>query len=115
MDELVMYIVVNIDLKMGKGKIAAQVAHSAVKVAHDLFLNNKESWTKWYGGSYTKIVLKASGNDLQSLVRRYGAFMCRWTFDEGRTQIGRGSLTTVAFFPVPKALCPEELKKMKLL
>lgn len=135
-DEPVMYIVVNSDLKMSKGKIAAQVAHSACKaVAEGLktegafgivakklnlgsieleHINKGDMFIKWWNGSYTKIILKASEEEIKKLIIRYGS-LCRHTYDEGRTQIENDSLTTVAFVPMKKTDAPEELKELKLL
>ena len=75
-DELVMYIIINDDLKMSKGKIAAQAAHVAVKatlnatskLCTDLYPQFKE----WILGSYTKIVLKADTKLLENLIEHYG-------------------------------------------
>lgn len=115
-EEPVMYIVVNKNLNMKKGKTAAQAAHSAVKAAR--YAESKEEyynyWKEWYTKSYTKIVLEASEFEMKGLITKYRD-ICFETYDEGRTQINKGSLTTIAFVPLPKNDSPEELRKLKLL
>lgn len=101
MSEIVMYILVNKDLKMSPGKLAAQVAHSAVKAAHIGFLNEPDWWEEWYKHSYTKIVLKASEFQMKEIIKNYIECTAH-TYDEGRTEIPKGSLTTIAFIPMPK-------------
>lgn len=111
--EPVMYIVVNASLGMDKGKAAAQVAHSAVMASHEGSARDPKTWLEWYGGSHTKVCLKADEATLRDLIDKYPDTVS-YTVDEGRTQIGRGSLTTVAFIPTPRALAPPELQSLKL-
>lgn len=68
MGEIVMYIVINKDIKMSPGKIAAQAAHVAVKA----YVETQTHYTAelWYKGSYAKIVLKASEKTLQELSKK---------------------------------------------
>ena len=112
--EVVMYIVVNSGVKMSPGKLAAQVAHSAVKAANLGMLRESDWWKKWYTGSYTKIVLKASEYTMKELNKLY-PMTCSTTTDEGRTEIPHGTLTTLAFIPMPKERAPPELNMLKLL
>lgn len=113
-DEIVMYVIVNSDLKMDKGKVAAQVAHSACKaVVHACSNKCDEFFGKWYHGSYAKIVLRANTDEMKKLIENYPT-ICFWTIDEGRTQIPKGSLTTIAFLPLPRSKAPKELADMKL-
>lgn len=119
----VMYIVVNKDLKMGKGKIAAQCCHSACKVVETLLSHKLKGggidwtlicFTEWMNKSYAKVVLKASESEMKALINKYDRNCC-YTEDEGRTQIPAGSLTSIAFYPIPKDEAPSDLRRLKLL
>ena len=121
MAEPVMYIVGNADLHMKAGKTAAQCCHSACKVLFDIHYVIRERkehnsiYTRWWLGSYTKIALKASERQMRKMMKKYDG-ICRWTYDEGRTgNAPKGSLTTIAFFPMPRENAPKELKELKLL
>ena len=114
MEEVVMYIVVNKEVKMSPGKLAAQVAHVAVKASHRGEALEQDWWTKWYSGSYTKIILKASEHELRELLNTWVECTVS-TVDEGRTEIPKGTLTAIAFIPMPKDNCPEPVKALKLL
>ena len=59
-DEYVMYILINNDLSMGKGKIAAQVGHACVLGAENVRKSHPEWFTVWWAGQ-EKVVLKVSG------------------------------------------------------
>jgi len=53
-------IVVRSDLKMGKGKVAAQVAHASLSAA-EFARQRKPGWYEgWKEGGQAKIVLKLS-------------------------------------------------------
>lgn len=115
----VLYVVINNDLNMGKGKIAAQVGHVIEDIIEELvkaelsssknksFLDDYKIWK--YNGR-TKIILKGTTHELQELCMIDGA---RYVRDAGKTQIEAGSLTVVGFFPskTKKAF----LKNFKLL
>jgi len=118
-NEPVMYVIVNRELKMSPGKLAAQVAHSTCKASHraetaERTTNEYVCWQEWWNGSYTKIILKASEFELKQIMEKYHV-LCVFTRDEGRTEIPKGSLTTVAFMPMRRGDVPEELKGLKLL
>lgn len=115
-DEIVMYILVNRDLPMEKGKLAAQVAHSACKASHAASISSehRNTWESWFGGSYTKIVLKSNEFEMKKILEQHFK-ICYVTYDEGRTQIAKNSLTTLAFIPMLKSQAPEEIKYLKLL
>lgn len=115
MSELIMYIVVNSNVKMSPGKLAAQASHVAVKASHVFERAAPDAWAKWYGGSYTKIVLKAPETVLDGLLRAYPAITAS-VRDEGRTEIPKGTLTAIGFFPMSKddAGFPPELRKLPL-
>ena len=118
-DSPVLYVVINNDLNMGKGKIAAQVGHVIEDIIEELvraemssskkksFLDDYKIWK--YNGR-TKIVLKGTTKELQELCEVDGA---RYVRDAGKTQIEAGSLTAVGFFPSKTK--KELMKKFKLL
>jgi len=92
--------IVNADLKMGKGKIAAQVAHAAVELALKLFHKNRNLLERWLGEGQKKIVVKASEKEiLQLLMDLPGECDYVVIRDAGLTQIPPGSLTVVGLAP----------------
>jgi PTH2 family peptidyl-tRNA hydrolase len=101
--DYVMYIVVNDDLKMGKGKIASQVGHCVQHMVENIIRSYYESkksdaynrYMKWKNGA-KKIVLKASKDELIKLCLHMES---NPIYDAGKTQIESGSLTVVGFYP----------------
>ncbi len=97
-----MALVVRTDLGMGKGKIAAQVAHAAV----DAVLASIEtaSTTAWLDDGQPKVVLRVP--DTTALLRicadaEAAGLTARCVEDAGRTQVSVGTLTCCAIGPAP--------------
>lgn len=113
-----MYIFVNSDLNMGKGKIAAQVGHVVEMLTHDILRGHYEkrgspeiykNYMLWKSSGARKIVLKADSKNMEELSNIPSAHK---VFDAGLTQIPSGSLTVVGFFPCNMV---DEFKEYKLL
>ena len=119
--DYVMYIFVNDDLKMTKGKIASQVGHVVQKIVESIYHNvipnntNKKykeihnNYILWNNGC-KKIILKATKQELINLQEEHNSFSI---YDAGKTQIEPNSLTCVGFYP--SCYNQEKFKKYKLL
>lgn len=133
--EYKMYIFVNTDLKMGKGKIASQVGHVVQEITHDIILNfhtfydltklfhskNEEKLFKtyqnynyWNETGSQKIVLKATEQQIRNIIDKYPK-ITKYILDAGKTQIEPNSLTVCAFYPMDKANLPHDISHYKLL
>jgi PTH2 family peptidyl-tRNA hydrolase len=121
-DDFAMYIFVNNDLKMQKGKIAGQVGHVVQIITEEIIIKSMEStkhnipdccirYDKWKHGA-AKIILKATEKELLELKNMDES---RYVLDAGKTQISPNSLTVVGFFPNHKKRMYELTKKFKLL
>lgn len=120
-----MYILVNNDLGMGKGKIAGQVGHAVSRMVLYLAANGTkeqhELFSEWLGSSEAKIVKRCSEVELRTMAERYGGLpttariICGTIQDAGRTQVEPGALTALVFNPIPSDEVPEQVKRMKLL
>lgn len=108
-DELVQYFIVNKELDMSPGKIAAQVAHVATNITYNE--HGTETWDKWYENDQPKIILRGKEKDLLKLIEE-GAYNIR---DNGRTEIPENSLTCVGFPPALKSEMKKKLKRFQLL
>ena len=100
--DLKMVFVVNHGLKMGKGKIAAQVGHGAVQAMLNGGNKNPLMIEAWLGTGQKKICVK--GNDASHLeqIEQQAAELNILTSivrDAGHTQIPSGSLTILAIGP----------------
>lgn len=100
-----MYIIVNNDLNMGKGKAISQAAHAVEVVTEKLVSAMYESslpkdiivnYKKYMITGRRKIVLRASQEQMCDLMKEKDAV---YIVDEGLTQIPKDSLTAIAFFP----------------
>jgi peptidyl-tRNA hydrolase, PTH2 family len=95
-------LVVRTDLDMGRGKIAAQVAHAAV--AATLAAQGGADFAAWLDEGQPKVVLKvASAEQLagiatQALAAGLPVEVIR---DAGRTQLAPGTVTCCAIGPAP--------------
>ena len=98
-----MVFVVNTSLRMGVGKIAAQVGHATLALYH--LLQTQPTWkaqcTQWEESATTKIALQ--GVDTHHLLElKHRAYEMRLpnviVHDAGRTQVDPGSLTVFAVF-----------------
>ena len=108
-EEYVMYVLVNNDLKMGKGKIASQCMHSSCNATRILERQFKKGsvYDKWTKNGEPKIVLKSNTNEMLALIDQYEVdsrvkrnsenLWCTYIRDYGRTQIAKDSLTSVCF------------------
>jgi len=108
-DELVQYFVVNKELNMSPGKIAAQVAHVATNITYNE--HGTEDWEEWFENDQPKIVLRGKEKDLLKLIEM-GAYSIR---DNGRTEIPENSLTCVGFPPTSKSEMKRILGRLQLL
>jgi PTH2 family peptidyl-tRNA hydrolase len=113
-----MYLLVNTDLGMGKGKIAAQAAHGAVNIVLMLekLRNPPATYTRWLATGTTKIALKATEAQMREIHKKYsGSYLCDMVIDAGCTQIAPGSFTVLAFAPLRPTEVPPEISALKLL
>ncbi len=97
--EYKMVIVVRQDLKLPKGKMAAQVAHAAVESA---LKSSKSKVEKWREQGQKKVVLKVPDEKtMLSYVRKAKAekLVAAVITDAGRTVIAPGTKTCVGIGP----------------
>jgi peptidyl-tRNA hydrolase, PTH2 family len=111
-------IVVRTDLKMGKGKVAAQVAHASLSAAEEA----RERKAKWYEGwkreGQAKIVLRAESEDeLRDLLQkaRSAGLPASLIEDRGLTQLEPGTVTCLAVGPGPDPEVDAITGKLRLL
>lgn len=116
-DEHKMVLVVRADLKMGKGKAAAQCAHAAVAAYRLAAARQPGALRRWRRGGQAKIVTRVEDEaallELQERARALGlgAPVVR---DAGRTQVAAGSCTVLAVGPGPACVVGEVTGHLKL-
>ena len=111
-------IVVRSDLRMGKGKVAAQVAHASLASA-EAARERKTTWyEEWKEEGQAKIVLKVESEaELSELFRKAKSAGLPATLvqDRGLTQVEPGTVTCLGIGPGPDAAVDEISGKLKLL
>jgi peptidyl-tRNA hydrolase, PTH2 family len=93
-------LVVRADLAMGRGKIAAQVAHAAVAAV--LANLGTDDLAGWLRDGQPKVVLKVtSAGELEEVIHHAEAagLPIEVVNDAGRTQVAPGTLTCCAVGP----------------
>lgn len=116
-EEYKMILVVRNDLKMGRGKVAAQCSHAAVSAYKQIQRRNPEVLRQWEYCGQTKVVVKAP--DEETLIQLLThAKMLGLTVsliqDAGRTQIEPGSRTVLGIGPGPADLIDQVTGHLKL-
>lgn len=108
-------IVVRTDLKMGKGKLAAQAAHASLAA----FLAASEAdRSNWLEQGMKKVVVKLSSEkELLNLYKKIKKerLPCELIIDRGLTQIKGGTVTAAGIGPEEDRKIDKFTKKLKLL
>jgi PTH2 family peptidyl-tRNA hydrolase len=116
-EECKMILVVRTDLKMTKGKAAAQCAHAAVACYKSIARSNPEILARWERLGQAKITLQARSEDelilLQGIAKSLN-ITARLIHDAGRTQIASGSCTVLGLGPAPKSILDQVTGNLKL-
>ncbi|XP_061596149.1 peptidyl-tRNA hydrolase 2, mitochondrial [Cololabis saira] len=115
--EFKMILVVRNDLKMGKGKVAAQCSHAAVSAYKQVQRRNPDLLKQWEYCGQPKVVVKAPDEDtlieLLSHAKEVGLTVSLIQ-DAGRTQIAPGSRTVLGIGPGPADLVDSVTGDLKL-
>ncbi len=102
MSELKQVILIRNDLKMSKGKTAAQAAHAAVDAVFDA---NKKLVSRWRASGMKKIALKVESlEELEKYINlaRDVGLACSLIRDAGHTELKPGTVTCGAIGPAPE-------------
>jgi peptidyl-tRNA hydrolase, PTH2 family len=111
-------IVVRSDIKMGKGKVAAQVAHASLSAAEEARDRRPRWYDGWKDGGQAKIVLKVDSEEaLRELLKkaRSAGLPASLIEDRGLTQLEPGTVTCLGIGPGPEADLDAITGKLKLL
>ncbi|XP_026184183.1 peptidyl-tRNA hydrolase 2, mitochondrial [Mastacembelus armatus] len=115
--EFKMILVVRSDLKMGKGKVAAQCSHAAVSAYKQIQRRNPQLLKQWEYCGQPKVVVKAPDEDtfidLLGRAKEVG-LPVSLIQDAGRTQIAPGSRTVLGIGPGPADLIDSVTGDLKL-
>ncbi|NWW76631.1 PTH2 hydrolase, partial [Climacteris rufus] len=115
--ELKLVLIVRNDLKMGKGKVAAQCSHAAVSAYKQVQRRNPELLKEWEYCGQPKVVLKAPDEEtlvqLLAEAKRLGLTVSLIQ-DAGRTQIAPGSRTVLGIGPGPADVIDKVSGHLKL-
>lgn len=118
-----MTLVVRQDLKMGKGKAAAQCLHATLAL-YKLMSNpasaayNPELLRRWeHGNGQAKITLQVPNQDDMDMLFATAMSLgvnAYIVHDAGRTQIAAGSATVLGLGPAPKLVMDQITNELKL-
>lgn len=105
-----MLFIVNGSLKMSSGKVAAQVAHSAIDLYRKLVEKQSKSLDNWEECGETKIVVRGNSTeeliDIESRAKTDPSITTSIIEDAGLTEIASGSITCVGLFGTNEQLNP---------
>jgi PTH2 family peptidyl-tRNA hydrolase len=111
-------IVFRSDLKMGKGKIAAQAGHAAVSAAQDAYVHRKKWWEAWLFEGQRKVAVKVQSEKellkLEEVAKDLG-LPNALIVDRGLTQIPEGTVTCLGIGPAPEEMIDRLTGDLKLL
>ncbi|MFZ0513235.1 MAG: peptidyl-tRNA hydrolase Pth2 [Candidatus Nitrosopolaris sp.] len=111
-------IVVRRDLRMGIGKMAAQVAHAAVLGAERTKQFNQVWFHRWFESGQAKVVVKVQSFEELIALRKDAENMSLIVVqveDRGLTQIPAGTTTCIGIGPAPTDLIDRVTSHLKLL
>ncbi|MCD6383361.1 MAG: peptidyl-tRNA hydrolase [Thermoplasmata archaeon] len=116
--EYKMVIVVRTDLELGKGKMAAQVAHAAVTASYTAWRRKRDLFKRWYEEGQRKVVLKV--RSLQELMEiketaESLGLITALIKDAGLTQIPPGTVTALGIGPEKEEVLDRITGHLKLL
>ena len=113
-DEYILYTIVSKYLKLGKGKICAQVGHGVHKAVEYMILKNPKLY-KSYINDFIKITLKVnSEEEMMDILQKTQRLTKFYVVDAGRTQCPKDSLTAVTYLPMPRHRVPDCIQKLGL-
>jgi peptidyl-tRNA hydrolase, PTH2 family len=100
-------LIIRLDLKIGRGKIAVQCAHAAVSAADEARARFPEWWKHWMREGQAKIALKVP--DLEGILTlekqaRANGLPYYVVEDRGLTQVPPGTITCLGIGPAPSHL-----------
>jgi len=111
-------IIVRADLKMGRGKTSAQVAHASLSSAEAAMKYEKGWYEDWKREGQKKVVVKVKSErelfELYELAKGQ-RLPCYIVNDAGLTQLAPGTTTTVSIGPAPDELVDKITRDLKLL
>ena len=113
-----MLLVVNTELSMGKGKIAAQCCHAAVGCYKRASLQCPGAVHAWERTGCAKIAVKCPSTEMlemiaqQAMEKDIPAYLVE---DAGRTQIEAGSRTVLGLGPAPVSVFEGVTSHLKLM
>lgn len=99
LEDYKMVLVVRNDLKMGKGKIAAQCSHATLGLYKKLMNRATKSLKRWEMCGQVKVVVKVESEDDMLIFQERAKSVklpTHITIDAGRTQIAPNSRTVMA-------------------
>jgi len=111
-------IIIRTDLKMSKGKTAAQASHAAITAAEQTRKKHHEWLEAWLEEGQCKIALKAkSEEELLKLEKeaKESSLPYALIVDRGLTEIPPGTITCLGIGPAPSALLDKITGKLQLL
>jgi PTH2 family peptidyl-tRNA hydrolase len=111
-------IVVRSDLKMGRGKMAAQVAHASLSAAEETMDKRSDWFGEWKEEGQAKIILKIKTEEaLRDLYKKAKAAKLPAALieDRGLTQLEPGTVTCLGIGPGPEVELDKITGKLKLL
>lgn len=117
-EERKVVILMRNDLKMSKGKIAAQAGHAAVGCALAAQKRDKKNFDAWMSGGQAKIVLKVDSErqlfEYKAVAEAQGLTVVT-ICDAGRTEIAPGSYTCIGIGPAPNSDIDKITGDLKML
>ena len=111
-------IVLRTDLKMSRGKIAAQAGHAAVSAAEEARKKFSDWWKAWIKEGQCKIAVKAeSEQELLELQRKAKELKLpsALVIDRGLTELPPDTITCLGIGPAPSSQVDEITGKLPLL
>jgi len=111
-------IVARSDLRLTKGKLAAQVAHASVTCALKARNSRPKFFKDWIDGGQKKVIVKAANKEelLQLKTKAEALGLITALIDDaGLTQLPPGTTTCLGIGPAPEDLVDQITGHLKLI